>query len=249
MKHSLFIWTRIPFCFFLYLVLILTIYTLLSKPRRWLWVFPKRPLEPNEYCQIFRPRPLILKNNLDGGMLKGSSEGEGKEPGSLDIFDLVDGVKVESSLFFRLAPGEEEDAGEGRHHCAGEGETSAVTHFLGSALDGVADSLHDLKLNGRTMLGLNNIPSMNTLLSFRNLNRLAITFSVISWVTSMLWEPSERISASTMGTSPLNWQTAAYRARIQVFSKRASCEGEYSSILKTHLHFANLKPEISPSYP
>ena len=133
-------------CLFLILVLNLTIYILLSKLKHWLWVFPKILLKPFVYYEIFLPKPIIVKYNLDSRMLKCSSERERKEPRSLNIFDKVDGIEIQSSLFFWLASREEEDSWQGRNHCSRKSQAGAVSYFLRSALNRVANSLHYLLL-------------------------------------------------------------------------------------------------------
>jgi hypothetical protein len=68
------------------------------------------------------------------------------------------------------------------------------------------------------MLGLRRQPSKKMCWSWRALKTKERTLSVTFWQTSMEWVPSQRISGSTMGTSPFSWQMAAYLARPQAFS-------------------------------
>ncbi len=77
-------------------------------------------------------------------MLQSSSEGKGKEPRCLNIFDLVYGIEIQSGLFFRLSSGKEENSRQGGNRCSWECQTGSVSHFLRRALNRVADSLHNL---------------------------------------------------------------------------------------------------------
>ena len=51
-----------------------------------------------------------------------------------------------------------------------------------------------------------------------------------------------RISGSTMGTSPLSWQMAAYLARVSAVSWMESGLGVFSLMRKTARHLAKRQP-------
>mmetsp|Transcript_2323 Transcript_2323/g.9674 ORF Transcript_2323/g.9674 Transcript_2323/m.9674 type:complete len:202 (-) Transcript_2323:518-1123(-) len=95
-----------------------------------------------------------------------------------------------------------------------------------------------------TMFGFKMIPSSITPCSCNLENTHCNTRSVTRCDTFTSWSPSVKISGSTIGTRPVFWQIAAYRARASAFSARHRLDGPVPSgpIVRTPRHLANLAP-------